>query len=91
MAIKDTVYVLNFNETKPSLSVPRTVAMAISNVLVNFFSDMLIKGGVNAMVSATPGVQSGIVCYRGKLVDKLVASYLNLSSVDIKVMLAASN
>lgn len=91
VAIKDTVYVLNFNETKPSLSVPRTVAMAISNVLVNFFSDMLIKGGVNAMVSATPGVQSGIVCYRGKLVDKLVASYLNLSSVDIKVMLAASN
>lgn len=91
VAIKDSVYVLNFSETKPSLSVPRTVAMALSNVLVNFFNDMLIKGGIDAMVSATPGVQAGIVCYRGKLVDKLVASYLGLPSVDIKVMLAATN
>lgn len=91
VAIKDSVYVMNFRETKPSLSVPRTVAMALSNVLVNFFNDMLIKGGVNAMAANTPGVQSGIVCYKGKLVDKLVASYLSLSCVDIKVMLAATN
>lgn len=90
-AIKDTVYVLNFNETKPSLSVPRTVAMALSNVLVNFFSDMVIKGGLDAMLASTPGVQAGAVCYRGKLVDKLVASCLGLASVDLKVMLAATN
>lgn len=91
IAIKDSVYVLNFNETKPSLSVPRTVAMALSNVLVNFFTDLLIKGGIDAMIANTPGVQAGIVTYRGKLVDKLVASYLGLPSVDIKVMLAATN
>lgn len=90
-AIKDSVYVMNFNETKPSLSVPRTVAMALSNVLVNFFEEVAIKGGMEGMIETAPGVQNGMVTFRGKLVDKLVAAYLNLPSVDIKVMLAATN
>lgn len=91
VALKDSVYVLNFDETHPSLSVPRTVAMALSNTLVNFFSDVLLKGGINNMLISTPGVQCGIVTYRGKLVDKLVGTCVNMPSVDIKVMLAATN
>ena len=91
VALKDSVYVLNFDETHPSISVPRTVAMALSNILVNFFSDALIKGGINNMVASTPGVQCGIVTYKGKLVDKLVASCVNMPCVDIKVMIAATN
>ncbi|MDE7109468.1 MAG: hypothetical protein K2O49_05835 [Muribaculaceae bacterium] len=91
VALKDSVYVLNFDETHPSISVPRTVAMALSNVLVNFFDEMIIKGGMQSMVANTPGVQCGIVTYRGKLVDKLVGSYLGLPSVNLKVMLTASN
>jgi hypothetical protein len=91
VALKDSVYVLNFEETHPSISVPRTVAMAMSNVIVNFFDELIIKGGVNNMVASTPGVQMGIVTYRGKLVDKLIGSYLRMPSVDIKVMLAATN
>lgn len=91
VVIKDSAYILNFNETKPSLSVPRTVAMAISNVLVNFFGGMSLKGGIDPMIAGYPGVQSGIVTYKGKLVDKLVASCLNMPSVDLKVMIAATN
>lgn len=90
-ALKDSVYLLNFQETHPSISVPRTVAMALSNVIVNFFDEVIIKGGINHMIGSTPGAQAGIVTYRGKLVDKLIGSFLNLPSVDIKVMLAASN
>ena len=90
-ALKDSVYVLDFNETHPSISVPRTVAMALSNVLVNFFDDMVLKGGPEGMIATTPGVQDGLVTYRGKLVDKLVASCLNMPSVDIKVMISATN
>lgn len=90
-ALKDSVYVLDFNETHPSISVPRTVAMALSNVLVNFFDEMSLKGGPEGMVATTPGMQEGIITYRGKLVDKLVASCLNLPCVDIKVMISASN
>ncbi|MCH5228675.1 MAG: hypothetical protein J1F12_01605 [Muribaculaceae bacterium] len=90
-ALKDSVYLLNFRETHPSISVPRTVAMALSNVIVNFFDDVILKGGMHHMLAATPGVQAGMVTYNGKLVDKLIGSFLNLPSVDIKVMLAASN
>lgn len=90
-ALKDSVYLLNFQETHPSISVPRTVAMALSNVIVNFFDELVVKGGIHHMIATTPGVQSGIVTFRGKLVDKLIGSFLNLPSVDIKVMLAATN
>ena len=90
-ALKDSVYLLNFRETHPSISVPRTVAMALSNVLVNFFDEVIVKGGLHHMIASTPGVQAGMVTYRGKLVDKLIGSFLNMPSVDIKVMLAAQN
>lgn len=91
VALKDSVYVLNFNETHPSISVPRTVAMALSNILVNFFDEVILKGGINMMLATTPGVQKGIVTYRGKLVDKLIGSILQLPSVDINIMLAGTN
>lgn len=90
-ALKDSVYLLNFRETHPSISVPRTVAMALSNVIVNFFDEVIVKGGLNHMIASTPGVQAGMVTFHGKLVDKLIGSFLNLPSVDIKVMLAATN
>ena len=90
VALKDSVYVLNLEESHPSVSVPRTVAMALSNCLVNFFDELSIKGGFDGMIATTTGVQCGIVTYRGKLVDKLIGSYLSLPSVDISVMLAAN-
>lgn len=70
---------------------PRTVAMALSNVLVNFFDEMLLKNGFDGMLATTPGVQSGIVTYNGNLVDKLVAAYLSMPSVDLGMILAGSN
>lgn len=89
--MKDTAYVLDFKESNPSVSVPRTVAMAISNALVNFLEEMRIKESFDCMVSTNEGVQQGIVTYRGKLVDKLVGSYTGLPSADLSVMLAARN
>lgn len=91
LAMKESAFLLNFNETHPSMSVPRTVAMAVSNLLVNFFNEMVICDGFEQMMITTDGVQQGIVTYRGQLVDKLIASYLSLPSVDLKVMLTASN
>lgn len=90
-AMKENVYVLDMQETNPSVSVPRTVTMAISNALVNFFDEMAIKNGIYGMILTTPGVQDGIITYEGKLVDKLIGSYLGLPSVDISVMLSAAN
>lgn len=90
-SIKDSVYVMDLNEMHPSISVPRTVAMALSNPMINFFEEMAIKDGLRGMIVTTPGVQEGIVTYEGKLVDKLVASYLSMPSIDIRVMLSTSN
>lgn len=89
--MKDTAFMLNFKNSHPSVSVPRTVAMALSNVLVNFMQEMIVKDGFEGMLISTDGVQSGIVTYRGCLCDKLIGSYLGLPSVDIKMMLAAKN
>lgn len=90
-AMKSNVYVLDMVENQPSVCVPRTVAMAISNALVNFLDEMQLKNGFYGMIATTPGVQQGVITYEGKLVDKLIASYLGLPSVDISVMLSAAN
>lgn len=90
-AMKESVFVLNFKEMHPSVSVPRTLAMGLSNILVNFFDEMHLKDGLDGMIATTEGVQSGIITYRGKLVDKLVGSYLGMPSVDISVMLTGRN
>lgn len=90
VALKKSAYVLNLEESHPSVSVPRTVAMALSNCLVNFFDDMILKDGLHSMIATSPGVQAGMVTYKGKLIDKLIGSYLSLPCVDINVMLASN-
>ncbi len=89
--LKDNVYVLDLNEVHPSVSVPRTVAMAITNPLINFLKEMSIKNGLEGMVATTPGVQCGMITYKGKLVDKLIGLYTSLPNIDIRVMLSATN
>lgn len=91
LIMKDTAFVLDFKDTHPSSAVPRTVAMAISNVLVNFFDEMIIKNGFDGMVMSAEGVQLGVITYHGKLTDKLIASFLSMPAVDIKMMLTAKN
>lgn len=90
-SLKDSVYVIDLNESHPSVSVPRTVAMAISNPLNNFIEEMTLKNGFKGMMITTPGVQSGMVTYEGKLVDKLIGSYIGMPSIDIRVMISSTN
>lgn len=90
-AMKDNVYILDLRETHPSVSVPRTVAMALSNVMVNLLQDVALLEGFDRVIASTEGVQNGIVTYRGQLVDKLAASYLGMPYVDLKVMIAHAN
>lgn len=91
MAMKENAYVLDLREIHPSVSVPRTVAMAVSNVMVNVLNDMALLEGMDRMIAATEGIQNGIMTYRGRLVDKLAASYLGIPYVDLSVMIAHSN
>lgn len=90
-AMKDNAYVLDLRESHPSVTVPRTVAMALSNIMVNLLNDIALLEGMDRMIATTEGVQNGIMTYKGKLVDKLAASYLGLPSVDLSVMIAHTN
>lgn len=89
--VKSNVYFLDLGADSPSTSVPRTVAMGLSNVLVNFFDEMQIKNGFEGMLASTPGMQSGIITYRSKLVDKLIGSFTGLPAADITMMLTPRN
>lgn len=91
MAMKPNAYVLDLREVHPSVSVPRTVAMAVSNVMVNMLNDIALLEGMDRLIAATEGVQNGIMTYRGQLVDKLAASYLGMPYVDLSVMIAHTN
>lgn len=90
-SLKDNVYVIDLNESHPSISVPRTVAMALSNPMINFFNELAIKDGFRSMVVSTPGVQCGIVTFEGKLTDKLIGAFLGMPSVDIRMMVSTVN
>lgn len=90
-AMKENVYYLDMKESNPSVAVPRTVAMGLSNAMVNFFNEMALKGGFSNMVATTPGMQFGMVTYNGYLVDKLLGSYLGLPSADIALLLSPVN
>ena len=52
-SLKENVFVINLRESHPSVSVPRTVAMAMSNILINFLDEMAIKNGFKGMVATT--------------------------------------
>ena len=91
IAMKPNAYVLDLREIHPSVSVPRTVAMAVSNVMINLLNDMALLEGMDRLIAATEGVQNGVMTYRGKLVDKLAASYLGMPYVDLAVMIAHTN
>ena len=91
MAMKDSVYMLDMRNTIPSLCVPRTVAMGLSNPLVHFFSEVALKGGIEKCAASTPGVRPAVVTLRGKLVDKYIAMRLGMCAADISVMLTQTN
>jgi alanine dehydrogenase len=91
LAMKDNVYLLDLEDTTPSIIVPRTVAMSMSNCLVNFFSETLAMGGINRQVSNLAGVQLGVVTYRGCLVDKAIATKLGMPSLDLGMLFTQSN
>jgi len=88
-AMKDNVYLLDLSETTPSLIVPRTVAMAMSNVLVNFLNETLQMGGFLRQIQNLPGVQSSVVTWQGRLTNKMIALRHGLYAVDITVLISA--
>lgn len=91
MAMKPNVYMLDFAQTHPSMSVPRTVAMAMSNLLVNFLHDLMFSGSTDNFITSTSGVQDGVVTYRGQLTNKLIGINTGIRSVDLQLITGPIN
>lgn len=91
LAMKDNIYLLDLTQTVPSLIVPRTVAMAISNVLINFFYDAINAGGMRRMVTACEGVRQGLVTYSGQLTDEVLAERYGMHALDTGILLTQTN
>ena len=91
LAMKPDVYFLDFQSISPSVSVPRTIAMALTTPVVNLLMDFVLKNGVENAIALTPGLQEGVVTYRGQLVNRLIGSCLQMPSKDIRMMFTDPN
>lgn len=87
LAMKENVYLIDLNETVPSLIVPRSVAMGISNLLLNFFHETLEFGSIQRQLMLTEGVQAGVVTYGGYLIDKITGMKHGIHALDLAVLL----
>ncbi len=91
VAMKENVYMLDLTQTHPSLSVPRTVAMAMSNLLVNLMHDLIYSGGADNLIISTMGVQEGVVTYHGHLTNKLIGLNTGIQAVDLELITGPIN
>lgn len=74
----------------PGDAVPRTGAMALSNLFVSMLSDIMAFDGVMSLLKASPGVQRAVLTFMGKVVNAKVARSAGLRSVDISLFLTLS-
>lgn len=71
-------------------AVPRTAAMAMSNVFMTMLSDLLSCDGVANALKLNPGLRKGAYIFMGKPVNQRLARMLNMRHVDISIMLQFS-
>lgn len=74
----------------PGDAVPRTGAMALSNLFVSMLSDIMAFDGMTSLLKASPGVQRAVLTFMGKVVNARVARSAGLRSVDISLFLTLS-
>lgn len=72
-------------------TVPRTVAMALSNTLTNMFTDIVsCGGGMSNTLKLRPGMQRAVFTYMGKPVSADLARVLGMRPVEISLLLSFS-
>ena len=77
--------------TNAAATVPRTVAMALSNALTTMFADIALCGGaVSNALKLHPGMQRAVCTFMGKPVNARLARRLGMRPVDINLLLQFS-
>lgn len=89
--IKKDAFVLDFRLSSPSISTPRTVAMAVGTCMSNLFGEIGLKGGIHNLIATNKGVREAIITYDGHLTGKLVAAITGKEAFDLEMMLENAN
>ncbi|MDE6207757.1 MAG: hypothetical protein K2M55_08115 [Muribaculaceae bacterium] len=71
-------------------TVPRTVAMALSNTFVNMLDEVLVCDGVANALKINSGLRAAAFTFLGKCVNRNVARALGIRAVDINLFLQFS-
>lgn len=74
----------------PGSAVPRTVAMALSNIFVSLFDDIIACDGMMDLLKASPSLQRAVITFMGKVVNESAARMAGMRSVDISLFLSLS-
>lgn len=89
--VKKDAFVLDFRHSSPSVSTPRTIAMAVGTCMSNLFAEIGLKGGMRNLIATTKGVREAIITYNGHLTGKLVAAITGKEAFDLEMMLESAN
>lgn len=76
--------------THAGSAVARTAAMALSNTLLTFMSDIVSGEGATNALKLHPGLQRATLTFLGKAVNPRVAELLRVRIVDIAIYLSLS-
>lgn len=71
-------------------AVPRTSAMALSNVLITMLDRILSCDGITNALKIMPGLRPAVQTFMGKAVSTALARKLNMRQVDINIFLSLS-
>ncbi|MCM1518177.1 MAG: hypothetical protein NC117_06020 [Pseudoflavonifractor sp.] len=74
----------------PGSAVPRTVAMALSNLFVALFDDMVACDGIMDFVKMSAPMQRAVLTFMGKVVNRHAARIAGVRGVDISLFLSLS-
>lgn len=89
--VKKDAFVLDFRHSSPSVSTPRTVAMAVGTCMSNLFAEIGLKGGMRNLIATNKGAREAIITYNGHLTGKLVAAITGKEAFDLEMMLESAN
>lgn len=71
-------------------AVPRSAAMALSNIFLTFFTEITGFNGISNALKLSPGLQCATLTFMGKAVNREIGRIVGIRPVDISIFLTIS-
>ena len=79
--------VLHYCVTNITSKFARTASKALSNFFLSYFLNLNNQGGFEAMFRKNRGICQGIYMYKGRITNRQIASWYNLTYQDIHLLI----